>query len=210
MSIADFIMNRMGFKTESSESYDVQIQDGKMIGNPYSAFSTQKAQLSEAELAAAYEKISCVGTSIDLIASNMQMIEPVFWDDKDRTAIEYPSDVKLVSLRNRFEKPNSTDNRKSFISKSVKSYILYGVIFCAFVLDNKKQIISIKVLDYNCVTSSADISGGKVQEYTVSNMGFYDGRYSFNGAHYVKNTDSNTILSPYINSSAQYSYLPIS
>lgn len=212
MSLRQFLTNSFGFANSETcdGSCDVTMQDGKIIGNPYQNFGTAGLSLSDSELGAAYEKISCVGTSIDLISNNMQMIEPVFWDGKVRESIEYVSDKKLIALRNRFEKPNATDNRKTFIAKSVKNYNLFGVVYYAFVFGNDNQIISIKILDNNLVNPTADVSNSRIDNYRVSNAGSYAGEYVFNGTYYVEKSDSKKILAPYLNNSPDYQYLPAS
>jgi len=212
MSFSDFITNRLGFKSQSCDSggYDVQIQDGKIIGNPYCDMGISKSVLSKSELGIAYEKISCVATSIDLISNNMQMIEPMFWNDEKRESVEYPADKKLKMLRNRFEKPNSTDNRKTFISKSVKNYNLFGVVYYGFILDLANQITSIKILDDANVVPFVDMSGSKIDNYTVNNAGIYSGKYLFNGSYYTNEDDPKKILAPYINNSACFQYIPAS
>ena len=211
MSITDFFMNTFGFQSESStQSCDIEIKDGQIIGDSYKDFGKIKKALSDYDLSAAYERISCVGTSIDLISNNMQMIEPVFWNDRTRTSMEYISDKNLILLRNRFEKPNSTDNRKSFISKSVKNYNLYGVVYYAFVFAKDNSIISIKILDNNLVSPTVDIANAKIESYKVLNAGSYSGEYIFNGIYYVNKEDNKKILAPYMNSSPDCQYLPAS
>ena len=145
MSVGTYIMNKLGFKSDDCGSgvCDVEIQDGKIIGGSYGDFGSAKTTLSRTELGLAYEKISCIGTGIDLIANNMQMIEPVFWDNDKREAVEYPTDKNIKSLRRLLEKPSATTNRKTFIAQSVKSYVSFGVVYYAFYLGTDKQIISI-------------------------------------------------------------------
>lgn len=170
MSLRQFLTNRLGWAESEtgSGSCEVEIQDGKIVGNPYHNFGSAGLSLSDSELGAAYEKISCVGTSIDLIANNMQMIEPVFWDDKTRTSMDIPSDKKLILLRNRLEKPNSIDNRKTFISKSVKNYNLFGIVYYAFIFGSDNSIISIKILDNNLINPTPDVSNSRIDSYRVS------------------------------------------
>lgn len=212
MSLRQFLTNRLGWAESEtgSGSCEVEIQDGRIVGNPYHNFGSVGLSLSDSELGAAYEKISCVGTSIDLIANNMQMIEPVFWDDKTRTSMDIPSDKKLILLRNRLEKPNSIDNRKTFISKSVKNYNLFGVVYYAFVFGSDNSIISIKILDNNLINPTPDVSNSRIDSYRVSNAGSYTGEYTFNGTYYVNTADNKKILAPYMNSSPDYQYLPAS
>lgn len=213
MSLRQFLTNRLGFAEGdcASGSCEVEIQDGKVVGNPYHTFGVAGLSLNANELGAAYEKISCVGTSIDLIANNMEMIEPALWDAKTREFMGYPAnDKKLISLINRFEKPNATDNRKTFISKGVKNYNLFGVVYYAFIFGNDNQIISIKILDDNLVNPTVDTSNARIDNYRVSNAGSYTGEYTFNGTYYVNSADNKKILAPYMNSSPDYSYLPAS
>lgn len=211
MSITNFLMNTFGFQGGScTQSCDVEIKDGQIIGDSYRDFGKIKKALSDSDLSAAYERISCVGTSIDLISNNMQMIEPVFWDYRTRTFMEYTNDKNLWLLRNRFEKPNSIDNRKSFISKSVKNYNLYGAVYYAFIFAKDNSIISIKILDDNLMNPTVDIANAKIESYKVSNAGSYSGEYIFNGIYYVNKEDNKKILAPYINSSPYNQYLPAS
>lgn len=212
MSITDFIANKMGFKSGSCDtgSCDVQIQDGKIIGNPYQDFNQSKLSLGDGELGAAYEKISCVGTSIDLISNNMQMIEPVFWNDEDRESMEYPKDKDLKAFRFLLEKPSSVMNRKSMIAKSVKNYILFGVVYYAFILDSNNKIVSIDIIDFANVTPSVDISASKIDNYMIQNAGSYSGKYIFNGSYYVLDGDKKQILAPFINRAAYPQYMPAS
>ncbi len=204
------VLNNLGFGGSSEESsVDVTIKDGEIVGNPYMGLSGTKTSLSSAELGLAYDKISCIGTSIDRISENMRTIEPVFWDDKNREAIEYPADLKLIAFRKRLENPNSLDNRRSFISKSVKNYSLFGVVYYLFNLGPKNEIISIKIIDYPLVTPNVDISSNNISYYTVNNSA-YEGEYVFDGRYYSHKTNSKQILAPYINSHPDYSYLPSS
>lgn len=207
MGIGNFLMNRIGFKSDDGGSCDIQIQDGKLIGDPYREFGSDGKILMQNELAFAYEKISCIGTGIDLIANNMQMIDPVFWDDEKREAVEYPKDVKLKLFRKLLENPNATDDRMTLTSKAVKSYVLFGVIYYAFVLDNKNQIISIKVLDEFNLTPNVDFANSRIDNYIVNNSGAYNGTYIFNGKYYV---DGQKIIVPLINSSPYPQYMPAS
>lgn len=211
MSITDFLMNTFGFQGEMSTQHcDVEIKDGQIIGDSYEDFGRIKKALSDTDLAAAYERISCVGTSIDLISNNMQMIEPVYWNDKTRTFDEYPTDKNLINFKKIINKPNSMDNRKTFITKSVKNYILNGIIYYAFIFDSNNQIICIKIIDDNCVTPMVDISNARIDNYSVNNFGVYNGKYIFDGSYYKNETNNRLILAPYLNSSPFNQYLPAS
>lgn len=216
MSFVEKVMSRIGYikdiKTDDGCCHggDVVIQDGKLVGgNPYQDMGQNKSTLSPSELEAAYEKISCVGSSVDIIANNLQMIEPVFWDNSKSEAIKYGADAKLLKLRRVFEKPNTTTNRKMFLAKAVKDYTLHGIIYFAIMFD-KKEIMSIKILDNNCVTALQDVANSRISSYMVQNLGIYSGSYEFNGSYYTHSTNSNIILAPYINASASYSYIPAS
>ena len=216
MSFVEKVMNRIGYikdiKTDDGCCYggDVVIQDGKLIsGNPYQDMGKEKAALRPAELEAAYEKISCVGASIDIIANNLQMIEPVFWDNSKREAVKYGADDKLLKLRRIFERPNPTQNRKKFLEKCAKDYTLHGAIYFAIMFD-KKEVLSIKILDNAVVTGMADVANSRIGSYIVNNTGIYTGTYEFNGAYYEHTEKKNIILAPYINASAEFSYLPAS
>lgn len=212
MSLTNSIMGRLGFGSSQCETadYEVQVQDGKIIGNPYLDFGQSKTMLTPTELGVAYERVSCVGTSIDLISSNMQMIEPVFWDDEKRESMEYPTDKSLRALRTRLERPNALDNRKSMIAKSVKSYLCFGAVYYAILLDAKNQIVSIKVVDFHNVMPNADATSGRISDYRVINAGSYNGDYVFNGRYYVEKEDKLKILAPFSNNSVNLQYLPAS
>lgn len=211
MSITDFLMNTFGFQGEMSTQHcDVEIKDGQIIGDSYKDFGLIKKALSDTDLSAAYERISCVGTSIDLISNNMQMIEPVYWNDKTRTFDEYPTDKNLINFKKIINRPNSMDNRKTFITKSVKNYILNGIIYYAFIFDSNNQIICIKIIDDNCVTPMVDISNARIDNYSVNNFGVYNGKYIFDGSYYKNETNNRLILAPYLNSSPFNQYLPAS
>ena len=212
MSFKQFLTNTFGFENSGGDgSVEVAIQDGKIVGNPYENFGISKLVLGEGELGACYEKISGVGTSIDLIANNMQMIEPIFWDSVTRTSMEYLKDKKdLIALRNRFEKPNATDNRKTLISKSVKNYNLFGAVYYIFMFGSKNEIISINIIDNNLVSPMLDACGSIIGSYKISTAGIFSGDYIFNGSHYVNSLDNKKILAPYINSSPDYQYMPAS
>lgn len=215
MSFVEKVMNRIGFirdtKTDDGACCggDVVIQDGKIIGNPYQDMCREKAALTPNELEAAYEKISCVGASIDLIANNLQMIEPVFWDNSIREAVKYNANEKLVKLRRVFEKPSTTTNRKTFLAKTVKDYTLHGIVYYAIVFD-KKEILTIKIIDNNLVTAFSDISNSRIGSYQIQNSGVFSGTYEFDGSYYTHTTNKSIVLAPYLNSSAAYSYLPAS
>jgi len=210
MSFLNFMSNIWFKQSEPAPSSEVTIQDGRMVGAKYHDFGNIKEVLSDYELSAAYEKISCIGTSVDLISNNMQMIEPVFWDPYTRETQEFSKDKNLLGLRDRFEKPNSIDNRKTFISKSVKNYILYGVCYYVFLFDSSNQITSIKIIDHNCVSIFADTINGRVERYTINNSGNYNGEYVFDGRYYTSNTNTKLVLAPFINNCPQYQYLPAS
>lgn len=207
LGIGDFLMNRIGFKSGDDGSCDVQIQNGKLMGDPYREFGSDGKVLTQNELASAYEKISCIGTGIDLIANNMQMIDPVFWNDEKREAVEYPKDVKLKLFRKLLENPNATDDRMTSTSKAVKNYTLFGAVYYAFILDNKNQIISINVLDEFNLTPSVDIANSRIDDYIVMNSGAYNGTYVFNGKYYA---DGQKIIAPLINNSPYPQYMPAS
>ena len=215
MSFVEKVMNRIGFihdiKTDDGACCggDVVIQDGKMVGNPYQDICKEKTSLSPAQLEVAYEKVSCVGSSIDLIAKNLQMIEPIFWDNSTRDALEYNANKQLAKLRRVFEKPTSTTNRKTFLEKCVKDYFLHGIIYFAVVFDNK-DILSIKIIDNALVIAISDVANSRIGSYLINNSGAYSGTYEFDGAYYTNTTNKNIILAPFLNSSASYSYLPAS
>lgn len=215
MSFVEKVMSRIGYIRDIKSDNDaccggdVVIQDGKIIGNPYQDMGKNKATLSPAELEAAYEKISCVGSSVDIIANNLQMIEPIFWDNLKGEGIEYGADEKLLKLRRVFEKPNTLCNRKLFLAKAVKDYELHGVIYFAFVFD-KKEVLSIKIIDSNLVSALQDAVNSRIGSYIINNAGAYTGTYEFNGSYYTNTQNNNMILAPYINSSAAFSFLPAS
>lgn len=165
--------------------------------------------MNDRALDAAYTKVSCVGSSIDLIANNIQMIEPVFWDDEEREAIEYPNDKELKKLRRLFEKPNSIDNRKLLLSKCVKNYELHGAIYFVCALSGK-EIISIKVIDNSAVSMFADATNSRIEKFDITNYGSYSGTYTFNGSYYIKDDNASFILAPYINPSPECQYMPAS
>lgn len=208
MGIGDFLMNRIGFRSDDPGTCETQIQNGRLIGDPYRDFGTENRILTDNELAWAYEKISCVGTGIDLISNNMQMIDPVFWDDEKREAVEYPKDVKLKLFRKLLENPNAIDDRMTLTSKAVKNFILFGVVYYAFMLDNKNQIISIKILDNFNLTPNVDIANDKIDNYIVNNSGAYNGTYIFNGKYYA--SSGQKIIVPLINNSPSPQYMPSS
>lgn len=208
-------MSRIGFKKDITDETkgcchdEVLVQDGKIIGNPYNEFGMNKKALTPEELELCYERVSCIGSGIDLISSNMQMVEPVFWDDEHREAIEYPSNKKLKELRRLFENPSSVDNRKTFIEKSVKNYKIHGIVYYAFIFDNN-DIVSIRILDNCLVTAFEDRENNRINYYVVNNHGVYSGEYVFNGRYYVNSENKNIVLAPYINSSPTRQYMPSS
>ena len=85
MAILDNIMSRIGFKQQVDNAAvcggEVEIKDGKIIGNPYAEFNMIGTPLTPSMIDLTYSRVACVGTSIDLISNNIQMIEPVFWND---------------------------------------------------------------------------------------------------------------------------------
>lgn len=214
MSFTNNLMSYIGFKKNDdcgcAEGCDVEIKDGKIIGNPYAQFSTIKSVLSAAELDEAYKKISCIGSSVDLISENMQMIEPVFYNDDTREFVEYPKDKRLKRFKRVFYKPNSIDNRKSFIDKAVKSFEVHGVIYFAFILDSDNQPISIKVIDNNLVSAFVDKANSRIDNYMVVSAGAYNGRYIFDGSYYTNEDNNKMILAPFINAASDFQYLPAS
>lgn len=217
MSLTDSVMSLIGFKKNMINDTDcvcggeVEIQDGKIIGNPYQAFESHKDLLTTNALNAAYEKVSCVGSSIKLISDNIQMIEPVYWNNEKREAVEYPSDRKLKALRKIFEKPNAIDNRKTFLDKCVKNFNIHGVIYFAFYMSSdKQQVISIKIIDTNLVSYFVDKENARISSYLIQNAGIYSGQYTFTGSYYVNDNNSDIILAPYINPRTDCQYLPTS
>jgi hypothetical protein len=213
MSLMNFIANTFGFQDtecDSTGACDVTIEDGKVVGNPYHQFGADRTILNREQLGYAYEKISCVGGSIDLISNNMEMIEPVFWDEQSRETLEYLTDKKLRALRNLFEKPNAVDNRKTLISKSVKAYCLMGVIYYLFYLDKSNDIISLKVVDDCNVVPTVDLTNQRISSYSIQNNGAFSGEYIFDGSYYTNSSNKYMVLAPYVNSSAMTQYLPAS
>ena len=205
------IMNKFGFVSKDlneSPCCDVQIKDGQIIGTAYSEFGSSKKTLSKSQLDFAYEKVSCIGTAVDTISNNMQMIEPVFFDDEERKMVE-TLNLKLKKVRNVLKKPNAIDNRKSFIDKAVKSYVLYGAIYFAFVMSGK-DIISIKIIDNKSINYISSIENDRIDTYTLTNAGTYNGQYTFNGSYYVNENNKNIILAPFINAATDCQYLPAS
>ena len=217
MSLTDKIMSRMGYikKIKEDDGFceggDVLIQDGKVVGTPYHDFSTnmRKPVLQPSEWDAAYRQISCVGTSVDLIANNIQMIEPVFWDKTKNQVAERTNDTRLKELNQLFKNPSAGVNRKKFLEKSSKDYILHGIVYYAFVFKGTKPV-SIKILDAELVSATADVANNRIGSYLVNNSGSFDGNYIFNGTYYQKEDDRNYILAPYWNADPQCSYLPAS
>lgn len=213
----DNLLNKIGFVKKVQQEtcggatcYEVEIQDGKTLGNVYSRYDSKDSHsLGHSALNAAYERISCVATSIDLIANNIQMIEPVFWDDEKRESMEYPTNKKLKALRRLFEKPNSVDNRKSFLAKCVKNYELFGVIYFAFYMEND-QPISIKIIDDCLVNYFVDNKNARIDRFTVINCGIYSGEYKFNGSYYINTANKKIVLAPYMNTTPDMQYLPTS
>lgn len=213
MTFIQNIMSKIGFiKSEDSDvcGQDVIIRDGQAIGHSYADFLGAGTEtLRNNQLNAAYDKISCVGSSIDLISRNMQMIEPVFYNNSNRDVIEFPDDKKLKNLKRILEKPNSLMNRKQFIDVCVKEYIVQGCICFAFVLDGR-NILSIKPLNFNNITYFVDIENDKIDHYLVNNSGIYSGEYVFDGRYYKNIENKNIILAPLINPSTEQFYIPSS
>ena len=213
MTLIQNIMNKIGFKTDSSSDVcgcDVQIKDGCVVGVPYAELSGKKVGLTQNELIAAYQKVSCVGSSIDLISNNMQMVEPIFWNNLNRDVIEYPdNDKKLKNFRRILEKPNAFMNRKTFIDMCVKEYVVHGSIWFAFIMDGK-NIISIKPISSNLISLFEDVEGNRIGSLTVTNAGNYSGTYLFDGRYYTKEDDKRFVIAPLINSSTAVNYLPAS
>lgn len=213
MTLIQNIMNKIGFKTDSSSDVcgcDVQIKDGCVVGVPYAELSGKKVGLTQNELIAAYQKVSCVGSSIDLISNNMQMVEPIFWNNLNRDVIEYPdNDKKLKNFRRILEKPNAFMNRKTFIDMCVKEYVVHGSIWFAFIMDGK-NIISIKPISSNLISLFEDVEGNRIGSLMVTNAGNYSGTYFFDGRYYTKEDDKRFVIAPLINSSTAVSYLPAS
>lgn len=217
MSLIENVMSRIGFirdikkDDELCNGCDVAIQDGKVVGTPYHEFSTtvKRPVLTPSEMDAAYRQISCVGTSVDTVANNIQMIEPIFWDDNKNEVLPAYSNERLKNLKRIFEKPNATSNRKLFLAKSVKDYILHGVVYYAFVFKGIKPI-SIKIIDANLVTGMPDIANNRMASFLVTNAGGFSGNYVFNGSYYEHEQNKGYILAPYINSDPEVSYLPTS
>lgn len=214
MSLIQKVMSRIGYiKDTTSEDTccggDVVIQDGKVIGNPYEDLCRTKKILLPRELELAYERVSCVGESVDIIANNLQMIEPVFWDNSERKFVEYSSNEKLLKLLRLFSNPNTLTNRKSFLQLVAKNYCVHGIIYFAIYLD-KKDFLSVKIIDNNLVTAFEDVSNSRIDFYEVQNLGTYTGKYVFDGSYYKHTTNKNIILAPYLNSCVSNSYLPAS
>lgn len=216
MAVLDNIMSRIGFKQQVDEvaacGGEVEIQDGKIIGNPYGELNMIANPLPPSMVDLAYSRVACVGTSIDLISNNMQMIEPVFWNDDAREMVDYKNDKFLKKIMELFRKPNVFDTRKTFLSKCVKNYCLHGAIYFAFHLDsNKKDIISIKVLDNANVTIVSDVENNRIGSFMVNNSGIISGTYVFNGSTYYKNiANEHLYIAPLINPSPFTQYLPAS
>lgn len=217
MSFTDKIMSRMGFikKVKEDDSFcegsDVLIQDGKVVGNPYSEFGTNIRQpvLTPDQMDAAYRQISCVGTSVDLIANNIQMIEPVFWDSYESKVAKRTNEENLKQLGRLFKMPSAGVNRKKFLEKAAKDYILHGIVYFVFVFKGVK-LQSIKIIDADLVSTTPDITNNRVAAYYVNNSGGFTGEYVFNGTYYQKQDDRNYILAPYLNADPETSYLPAS
>ena len=216
MAILDNIMSRIGFKQQVDNAAvcggEVEIKDGKIIGNPYAEFDMISTPLTPSMIDLTYSRVACVGTSIDLISNNIQMIEPVFWNDDLREMIDYKSDKFLKRVMQLFRKPNVFDTRKTFLSKCVKNYCLHGAIFFGFQLDtNKRDVISIKILDNANVSIFDDIVNNRIGSFEVNNSGAFTGTYTFNGStYYANNSDSFKFIAPLINPRPDIQYLPAS
>lgn len=218
MSLIESFMSRIGFKRQMTANdelcngCDVAIQDGKIIGSSYDNFSStvKRPVMSFAELDAAYRQISCVGSGVDLIADNIQMIEPVFWDNVKREAMtDLSGNKRLKELNDVFNRPNSTTNRKKFLEKSAKDFLVHGVVYYVFKFDGIK-VNSIKILDWNLVTEIPDVENNRIGSYKVIMAGAYNGDYVFNGSYYENVNDRSLILAPYMNASPDCSYIPAS
>lgn len=209
------MMSNFAFKKEVENTADcacggeVWIKDGQIVGNPYDEFCGSKRTLTDQELAKAYEKVACIGTSVDLISNNFNMIEPVIYDDAKRKFIELPSDRKIKNFLKVLRKPNAVDTKKQFFDKLVKNYIIYGVAYIAFVVGNN-EITSIKIIDNNCVSLFPDVTNNRIDFFDIVNAGAYTGKYTFNGAYYSKDTGNSIILAPFINPATDCQYMPAS
>lgn len=213
MTLLERMMNKIGFIRDSSlqgsTECDVNIKDGQVVGYSYDGFSGGRPILNENQLTAAYEKISCVGSSIDLISRNMQMMEPVLWNNAEVQPVSYDNDKNLKNFRRLLEKPNSFMNRKTFIDACVKDFVIRGAIYFVFIIENKK-IVSIKPINGSLVTSFEDIENNRIGSYRIGLAGYYSGEYVFDGRYYRNSSNKNIILAPLINSSSAVSYLPAS
>lgn len=210
--MVDWLKN-LGFEQDNSKNGikegEYALVDGKLCDLAYDMYGTNinKPRLTIGQLDAAYRNVSCVGTSIDLIAKNMQMIEPVFYDDeKQEIVLDLPNNLK--NLGKVFKMPSAGINRKCFIEKIVKDYFLHGVVYFAFSFTGNK-LDSIKIIDGNLVNINCDVSNSRVSSYVVNNSGYYEGEYTFKGTYYEHQT-KNIILAPYIHADSEYSYLPTS
>ena len=216
MSFVSRVMSHMGFKKQIEDASEasacggeVYIKDGQIVGNPYAEFCSDKRTLTDAELARAYEKVACIGTSIDLITNNLQMIEPVFYNDVTREFEEKPTDKKLKDFLKLLRKPNATDTKNKFFDKAVKNYAIFGVAYFAFVV-NKNELVSIKIIDNNCVSLFPDVTNNRIDFYLLTNAGAYTGKYLFNGSYYVKEGEESFILAPFYNPATDCQYMPAS
>ena len=215
MSFVSRVMSHMGFKkdiedaTESANGGEVWIKDGQIVGNPYAEFCSDRRTLTDKELSAAYEKVACIGTSVDLISNNFNMIEPVIYDDVKRKFVEMPSDRKIKAFLKVLRKPNPIDTKKQFFDKLVKNYIVYGVAYIAFVKSGG-EILSIKIIDNNCVSLFPDVTNNRIDHYDLLNAGTYTGQYTFNGSYYTKDGEGSIILAPFYNPATDCQYMPAS
>lgn len=215
MSFVSRVISHMGFKkdiedaTESANGGEVWIKDGQIVGNPYAEFCSDKRTLTDKELSAAYEKVACIGTSVDLISSNFNMIEPVIYDDVKRKFVEIPSDRKIKAFLKVLRKPNPIDTKKQFFDKLIKNYIVYGVAYVVFVKSGG-EILSIKIIDNNCVSLFPDVTNNRIDHYDLLNAGTYTGQYTFNGSYYTKDGEGSIILAPFYNPATDCQYMPAS
>ena len=215
MSFVSRVMSQIGFKKdvesdiENANGGEVWIKDGKICGNPYLDFSSGKRTLTNYELAKAYEKVSCIGSSVDLIVDNFNMIEPIIYNDVKREFVEIPTDKKIKAFLKILRKPNAIDTRIQFFNKLVKNYIIYGVSYIAFVINNN-EITSMKVIDNNCVSLFPDVTNNRIDFYELINTGVYTGKYIFNGSYYTKEEEGSIILAPFYNPAADCQYMPAS
>ena len=216
MSFVNRVMSQIGFKKQMEDCNEasacggeVYIKDGQIVGNPYAEFCSDKRTLTDMELARAYEKVSCIGTSVDIIANNFNMIEPIVFNDATREFVIKPEDKKIKSFFKFLRKPNAVDTKIQFFDKAVKNYIIFGVAYFAFVINNG-EIVSAKVIDNFCVSLFPDVTNNRIDFYELINAGAFTGKYVFNGAYYTKEGEEGYILAPFFNPATDCQYMPAS